>query len=326
MKIKNLIILTCIIIISACTPKNQYRIMQGYAQGTTFAITYEHSKTIDKVINDILTKFDNSLSNYNENSLLSKLNRNADTTIDDYFMQCMAISKIAHLQTDKLFDPTLRPVIEAYGFGASFTGIPNNLTDKELNNLKPLVGFDKVQIKNNKLIKDNENISLDFSAVAQGLSVDVVSEQMEQMGINNYLVEIGGEIFAKGRNPKGKPWKVGIDAPLEGNNTKGADLVKTIELQNKGLATSGNYRKFIDGDDGVKFTHTVNPNTLKCTPSDLLSVTVIAENAAYADAYATAAMVGGKAWSEEFFEKLENASAFIIFANKDGELQTLFVE
>ena len=325
MKIRTLVILLCVMTAS-CATKPQYRTLQGYAQGTTFAITYQHTETIDTEVDKILTQFDNSLSNYNKNSLLSKLNRNVDTTVDAYFTECMQISKIAHKQTDKLFDPTLRPVIEAYGFGASYTGTPNILTDSDLTKLKPLIGLDKATLNNGKLIKSNPNISLDFSAVAQGLSVDVVSKHIEQLGIKNYLVEIGGEVFARGLSPKGKTWVVGIDAPIEGNNTKGEELVKTIELQGKGLATSGNYRKFLDAENGVKFTHTVNPNTLKCTPSDLLSVTVVAQNAAFADAYATAAMVGGKVWSEEFFKKLENASAFIIFANKEGKLQTLYVE
>ncbi len=318
--------LTIIAIAVGCTSKPQYRIINGYAQGTTYSITYKHTQPIDNEVNVILDEFDNSLSNFNKNSLLSKLNRNTDATLDDYFLKCMEISQVAYLQTDKLFDPTLRPVIEAYGFGSKYTGTPNILTDNQLDSLRHLIGLHKIQINEGRLIKENPSMSIDFSAVAQGLSVDVMAAEMEKIGIENYLVEIGGEIFARGVNPKGKTWRVGIDAPIEGNNTKGEELIKTVELQAKGLATSGNYRKFIDTKDGVKYTHTVNPVTLKCTPSDLLSVTVIAQSAAFADAYATAAMVGGKVWSEEFFKKLENASAFIIFANDNGQLQTKFVE
>ena len=294
--------------------------VSGYAQGTTYSVVYishdgiSHQRSIDS----LLIEIDNSMSTYNKNSLISKWNKSNDgdkIKFDENFVQVYNISEDVFNKTDGLFDPTVAPLVNAWGFGfEKQTEITQGIIDSTLK----LVGFDKLISPHGPrkfVVKNNPLTKLDFNAVAQGYTVDVIGKLLESKGIENYLVEVGGELKAKGVNINDTLWRVGIDKPLP--NLKQRELEAIIHLDNKSLATSGNYRKFYE-KDGKKYSHTINPKTGYPVEHNLLSVTVISDDCAYADAYATAFMVMGLEKSKKFLNRKE-------YQKKAGELMVLFI-
>lgn len=319
---KKSLLIIAIATIIGCSQKPVYQSVTGFAQGTTYAILYNDNGIGDlKIeIEELLNRFDASLSNYNDSSILSRVNRGEDVEVDDWFVNCFNASMQVYQQTDNLFDPSLRPLINAYGFGAKGKKEFRVLDSVQLEAILQNVGLNKIKIDNKKVVMP-DSMSLDFSAIAQGYSSDLVAQMFDSLGIENYIVEIGGEIYAKGVNAKGKSWRVGIDTPKEGNFIAGASIEEVVELDKKGLATSGNYRKFFE-IDGKKYSHEINPKTGLCSRDSLLSATIIAPNAALADGYATACMVGGYAWSVDFAKRL-NLQAYLIYQNHKGEMVTI---
>ncbi len=311
--------------LTCCSPKStapQYNSIQGFAQGTTYNIVYQDSCDMSVAIDTILSKFDKSLSLFDKESLICRINRGETDSVDSWYSRSFDISREVYELSNGLFEPTLAPLIAAYGFARKEQRA--ELTESELKNLMNIVGFDKVRIEDGRLIKDNAKIQIDFNAIAQGLSVDLVAEMFEAHGIENYMVEIGGEIFTRGISPSGRAWRIGIDSPKQGNIVSGADLATIVELEGRGLATSGNYRKFIDKPSGERITHTIDPRTGHSAVSNILSATIIAPTAAMADALATACMVGGLEWAKAFIEDLKttmNVDCLLIYADENGDMQ-----
>jgi len=188
-----------------------------------------------------------------------------------------------------------------------------------LNSIRAFVGMDKISLDNGRVIKTDSRVSLNVNAIAQGYTADVIADEFDRRGIKNYLVEVGGEIFCKGVNHSGKKWSVGIDKPVEGNMIQGADLHTVLILSGRGLATSGNYRKFIE-EDGLKYSHTINPATGKPVKHNLLSATVLARDAMSADAYATWFMVVGLERAIEIIESRSDIDALLIY-DKEGKFE-----
>lgn len=312
-----------------------YRSIEGFVQGTTYSIVYQDTANLKPAIEQLLEQFDNSLSIYNEGSLLTALNNNTTDLTDGWFDDCFALSARINRESDALFEPTLRPLIAAYGFGGTQA---QQLSEKQIDSIRLIVGFDKLRVEAGRLIKSDKRIQIDFNAIAQGYSCDVVSRFLDSLGVANYMVEIGGEVYAKGVNAKGGKWRIGIDSPYEGNVVAGYDLQTVIEISNRGLVTSGNYRKFITLDNGQKVVHTIDPRTMSPTHHNLLSATILAPNAALADGYATACMVGGLDWSKRFIDKLNHTGdatngvdaadsvnrvdCYLVYANPDGSFAT----
>lgn len=293
-----------------------YKESKGFAQGTTYAIKYQYKGDLAPQIDSILAAFDESLSNFNPKSLLSKVNRNETMDLDTLFINCYNLSREVYTLTDSLFDPTLRPLISAYGFGPDRA--PRDLTKYEIDSLLKLTGLHKTSIEKSRLKKQHPNLTLDFSAIAQGYSADVIANHFRKLGIKNFLIEIGGEIIADGFNASGSVWRVGVDKPIEGNIVPGQELQTIIELSNRGLATSGNYRKFIESPAGNHYTHTIDPRTGTPASHSLLSVTIIAPTAALADGYATACMVGGLEWTRKFIEQNPKLQAYVVYSQNDA--------
>ncbi|MEG1414768.1 MAG: FAD:protein FMN transferase [Mucinivorans sp.] len=307
----------------ACSGSLKYQTITGFAQGTTYRITYAEAegKNLQDTIERFLARFDSSLSIYERGSLILRLNDNSTTVVDEWFKECFADYKLIYKASEGLLDPTLRPLIAIYGFGGK-SSAPRTPSESEIDSIMCFVGLDKVTLRGDTLVKQDSRTELDFNALAQGYSSDLVARMFDDMGIENYMVEIGGEVFARGVNPSGGKWRIGIDVPEEGNNTPGAKLQGVIELSGRGLATSGNYRKIAHDERGALLTHTIDPRTARPAVHNLLSATIIAPSAAMADGYATAAMVGGLEWTKALLSSHEELDALLIYAGSGGEFLT----
>lgn len=284
------LILFVTIKLTTCNDKEaQYSEVVGEKFSTIYSITYNSPVDLSDSINLILDSMNSTFSPFQENTILSSINRN-DTTVlcNEWLRDVITLSKQVFEATNGTFDPTISPLINSWGFGFEEQ---KYLSDKDIEELKKLVGMDKITLTaDGKVIKENSETTLNFSAVAKGYIVDVVADFIESKGVDDYLVNIGGEIACKGENPYGESWSIGIDKPEESN--LGGDLYSILALSDKSLATSGNYRNFKVYDER-KVWHIIDPRTGFPTQARVLSATVIADKCAKADAYATALMVLG---------------------------------
>jgi len=296
--------------------QNEPMYMEGEAQGTSYHIRYYDSLQRDfySEIEDLLKSFDHSLSTYDPNSLISRVNRNEQThDLDAYFQFCFAQAKEVWRETDGAFDPTVYPLVNAWGFGPEQGVKP---TQHNIDSLLQFVGFQMITMEGDSIVKKDPRISLDFNAFAQGYSVDVVADFLDRKGCLSYLVEIGGEVFAKGMRLDGEDWLVGLEKPEESGNANNP-LQLIIRLENKAIATSGNYRKFTIME-GKKYAHQMDPKTGFPTNNTLLSVTVIADDCITADAYATALSVMGLEKAQAYLASHREIEAYLIASNEDG--------
>lgn len=305
------------IFVSCSEQQNSYKKIQGNVFGTTFHITYEGSSQRDfrKEVASLFNSFNKSLSTYHSTSTISKLNNGKKSTeVDTYFKHVFVLSKKIHNKTNGYFDPTIGKMVNAWGFGPE--KIKSTPTNNQVDSLMQYVGLDKVKLENNQVVKDNKNIYLDFNAIAKGYGVDVVTNFLESREIANYLVEIGGEIRAKGVNAKNKRWSVGIENPnLDGTRS----ITKITTLDNESMATSGNYRKYkIDEVTGSKIAHTLNPKTGFPAKTNLLSVSVIGKmTCGEVDAYATSFMAMGFKSAKKMVLKNKKIKVFFIYLEND---------
>lgn len=306
----------------------------GEAQGTTYTVTLVDSDvSISRAeLDSIFKEFDYSLSTYIPNSLISQLNEVADSvTLTDtfgYFGACYQLSRHVYDVTDGAFDPSVFPLIKGYGF---MDDIETPLSDSLRLALLNVVSFEKdklheIYFKDDKVAyaKQSPEFKLDFNAIAQGLSVDVVADHLDKKGIKNYYIEVGGEIRVAGNNKDGIPWRIGIDVPRE-VASEVREIENILSVSNKAVATSGNYRKFYE-KDGKKYAHTINPKTGLPVEHSLLSATVIANSCALADAYATAFMVVGADSALQLIEanpKLDIECYLLEADGKDGFIRRM---
>lgn len=307
-----LVSITMFLLFFRCSESCEYKVIDGFTQGTTYHIVYEYSKidSLNALIDSVLVNIDNSMSVYNPNSIVSKINRGKDTTVDSLFIDVFNKSAEINILSDGAFDISGAPLFEAWGFGS---GSKKIVTEKMVDSMLTFVGMDKVKIEGHKVIKSDRRLSLNFNAIAQGYTCDVIAREFQKRGINNFLIEVGGEIYCKGKNAKGIDWSVGIDKPEEGNNIPGEFIEGVILLSGRGLATSGNYRKFIE-EDGEKYSHTIDPRVGYPVKNTILSATVIASDAMTADALATYFMVVGLDKTKGFLANNPQIDAYIIFS------------
>ncbi|WBL21520.1 FAD:protein FMN transferase [Zunongwangia sp. HRR-M8] len=293
----------------------------GSALGTTYHIkifTGKEDLNVDKGLDSIFQAINKSLSTYWKDSDITLINKGVDSIkVDENFKRVFKGSKKIYEETDGYFDPTVGNLVNAYGFGPDKR--LERLQDQTIDSLLKYVGLDKIQLSSEgKIIKQDPEIYLDFNAIAKGYTLDVIAEFFDHLGVKNYLIELGGELVSRGEHiTKQKPFVVAIDDPRqeEGERTFQA----TLELKNKAMATSGNYRKFrIDSITGERFVHTINPLTGKPERSNLLSVSVLAENCMLADGYATAFMALGLEKSKKIVAKLDNIDVYLIYAENDS--------
>ena len=304
--------------------KEQFFVIQGEAQGSTYSIKYIATKeVVSKIeIDSLLNAFDNSLSTYKPTSLISRINQGDMTiVVDDWFVETFKASNQIYKETNGLFDPTIGVLVNAYGFGPNHER--KDLNETQIDSLLNFVGFNKVTLNSDKTIsKKHQETYFDFNAIAQGYSVDIVTDFLKSKGIQNAIVEIGGELFALGNNTiQNKNWIAGIDDPLQ-KPEEARKLIETVQLKNLGLATSGNYRKVqIDSITGEKFVHTINPKTGKPQKSNVLSTTVLATNCIMADGYATAFMVMSLEEGKEFAKQHPELYVLIFYSDENNQMQ-----
>jgi thiamine biosynthesis lipoprotein len=325
MKFIGLFLCFVVLLTSCRTKKSEYLKISGFAQGTTYHITYENSNNEDYSadIDSILKAFDKSLSIYDSTSIISRINNN-DRTVeaDDWFVEVFNKSAEVNAISGGAFDITVGPVVKAWGFA---NGPVAKHDTAHIDSLLQYVGMDKVKLEGRKVIKKYPGVKLDVNALAQGYSVDVVCDFFKNKGIKNYLVEIGGEVRGKGTNASGKFWHIGIDRPEDGNLMPGNELQAIIEINNKSLATSGNYRKFFV-ENGVKYAHTIDPKTGFPARNTLLSATVVCDDCITADAYATSFMVVGVEKSKDMLSKLKGVEVYFVYSNPQGGYEVYFSE
>lgn len=293
--------------------------IEGEAQGTTYHITYfdNQNRDFQPEIEKILKDFDLSVSTYIPNSIISRINSNEKNVIvDKYFITCFNKAKEVWKNTDGAFDPTIYPLSNAYGFGP---GKKQKIEKAKIDSMLQFVGFQLIKLKGNKVIKKDPRVALDFNAFAQGYSVDVVSDFLNSKGITAYIVEIGGEVYAKGRNSNGENWKIGIEKPIDNKETENP-LKAIAKLENMAIATSGNYRRFII-EDGVKYVHHIDPKTGYPTKNNLLSASIFAKECITSDANATGVLVLGLEKAKVFLKKHPELQAYLIYSDENGNYQ-----
>ena len=302
----------------ACQNEIKVQRAQGDALGTTYSILYADTKANESVLDSIdaiFLRMNQSMSTYWPNSIISKINRGEAVVADADFKNVFRASKLVWQQTNGYFDPTVGALVNAYGFGPEkpLAEIDAKTVDSLLN----ITGFQRVSLEENGTVsKENKNIYFDFNAIAKGYTVDALATMLTSLGYENYLVEVGGELFAAGINPEKEiPWRVAIDHP-EQRETRA--FIATLPLQNQGLASSGNYRKFRTDEAGNSFVHTVNPITGKPVKTAILSTSVLASTTMLADAYATALMAMPFEKGKILIETLNDIEAAWVLAINDS--------
>ncbi|MEZ5195474.1 MAG: FAD:protein FMN transferase [Bacteroidales bacterium] len=320
------LLLISALLFNSCNPSKDPTLVKfnGQIQGTYYAVTYydKDGRNLQIEIDSLLKEFDHTASMWVDNSIISKINRNDPTVeINQDFIRLFDLSNEVYQRSMGAFDPTIGPLVNAWGFGfADRMKVDQHVIDS----LLPLVDFAKVRLEGNIISKADERIQFDFNAIAQGYSVDLLGAFLEENRITNYLLDIGGEVLAKGKKPRGESWRVGIEKPLD-NATYGEGLKAIVKLNDKALATSGNYRKFYE-EEGVRYSHTIDPKTGYPVQHTLLSVSVLAGDCASADAYATVFMVMGLEKSKAFLNDSQNMEAYFIYSDELGNLRTYFTQ
>jgi len=308
----------CLAVLASCARQPKKMVLQGLAQGSYYAITYfdEQGRNFQREIDSVFHAIDRSVNLWVDSSVICKVNRNEDVVLDPIFIDNFNIAQQAARISDGYFDPTISPIVAAWGFSAK-TG--DSITPQLVDSLKQLVDYRKVAIEDGKVIKENPAMQLDFNATAQGYTSDMIASFLDSQGIRNYLVDTGGEIMAKGGKPNGQPWIVGIEKPAD--NWDSEQVVQTrIALRDKGLVTSGSTRKYVERN-GKRYSHCIDPKTGYPVEHNVLSVTVVAENSAWADALASICMVMGLERSLPLIESMDGVEAYYIFADERNELQ-----
>ena len=319
---KNILYLFALILCACSTSDNRILVKNsGEAQGSYYHIQYlsENGENYKSQIDSILLEVDSSLSIYKDYSLISKLNKGENVKTDTLFNAVFLGAEKVFQESEGNFDCSVSPLVNAWGFYKNKLGDTLVIDSLKFRKILPYVGFDKISLFADSLVLP-KGMSLDFNSIAQGYTVDVIAQFLLSKGDSNYLVEVGGELLANGRNTDGNIWRVGVDKPSEDIDRQ-ERFQFILDLEDKALATSGNYRKFYE-KDGVKYAHTINPFTGFPAQNRLLSVTVIHNNCMLADAYATAFMVMGVKKSKQFAKTHPEIEIYLVYTGKDGAWKT----
>ncbi len=294
-----------------------YQHDEGEVFGTFYHITYQSDSSLHSSIQAELKKVDDALSMFNAGSVISKINRNESLQTNEMFDEVFLLAQKVAADTDGAFDITVAPLVNAWGFGFKSGSQPNA---HEVDSLLRLVDYRNVSLTKGRVTKKLPGIMLDCSAIAKGYGCDVVARLLERRGIENYMVEIGGEVVAHGISEKRVPWKIGVTKPTDDTLNVEKELQTVLNVKNMAMATSGNYRNFYYSG-GRKYAHTIDPHTGYPVQHSLLSATVLAKTCAEADAYATSFMVMGMEKAKALLERHSELMAYLIYVDAKGELQ-----
>ena len=307
-------------VIASCqNSPSKYIYNKGMVYGTIYSITYESPAGIDlqEEITEKFNEYNRMFSTYDKESIISKINKNEPVELSTEFITCFEKSIEVSKITNGAFDITAGAMVNAWGFGPEEK---KKMTQEKVDSLIQITGFQKIKFENGQIIKENPNIKIDMSAIAKGYTSDLIGNFLAGKGCINYMVEIGGEVAAKGINERGKTWTIGINKPDENDILGNTGLQAKVKLTDHGLATSGNYRNFYV-EDGKKYAHTIDPKTGYPVQHSILSSTVIANDCMTADAFATAFMVLGLETSIEIARKAPEIEVFFIYADEQGNNQ-----
>ena len=318
-----------LILLAGCknnSPVKEQEYFEGNALGTTYHITAyagKNSQSLSKKdIDSVITAVNHSLSTYQPNSLISQINQGKVLKLDRQFIDVFESARKIYRETGGLYDPTIGILVNAWGFGPG-KKIPGIARDSSIvDSLKRYVGYDYLSIDEHGFLqKKFPQVYIDYNSIAKGYAIDRVGKMLSDKGYQNFLVEIGGEVLAKGKNrAKNREWLVAIDNP---DREKGNKFISKIALSDQAMATSGNYRKYyIDKQTGKKYVHTIDPKTGYPAIRHLLSASIIADNCTLADGYATACMVMGLPASKKFLEKHPELEAFLVYSDDEGNIKT----
>ena len=316
------LIVGTIIILSESKPT--FRTQQGKIFGTLYTVTYEHNADLQPQIVAAMQAVDNSLSPFNKHSVITHVNNNDSVCVDTLFAEVFRTAEQIYRDSYGAFDPTVAPLVNAWGFGFK-QGV--DVSSATIDSLLALVGFDRISLNGNRVTKADDRILLDFSAIAKGYGSDRVARVLDSCSVKNYMVEIGGEVVVKGHNKNGNPWGIGITKPVDDSLSVNQDLQTVLRLTDCAIATSGNYRNFYY-KDGVKYAHTIDPRTGYPVQHSLLSATVIADNCMRADALATAFMVLGVDSAMAYCQRHPEIDGYFIISADSGryEVRQSFTE
>ena len=297
-----------------------YQHDKGMIFGTVYHVTYQNSDNLNDQIVAELNKVDSSLSMFNKQSVITKVNDNQDIEVDQMFGDVFTLARTVSADTDGAFDITVAPLVNAWGFGFKSGNMPSRHT---IDSLRTFVGYKRVEMHDNRIVKADPRVMLDCSAIAKGYGCDVVAELLRRKGIDNFMVEIGGEVVTSGISEKRVPWKIGVTKPSDDSLSVNNELQTVLNITDKAMATSGNYRNFYY-KNGKKYAHTIDPATGYPVQHSLLSATVISDRCAKADAYATAFMVMGLEKAKKVLDRHRDLMAYLIYSDHKGEYKVWF--
>lgn len=306
-----------------CATASSYRTIDGHMLGTTYHIVADTELSSTYIFGEMQRINEEaiaSMSIFNPTSLLSRINSNQTDSLDTHILRNIELAAKVNALTSR-YDITVKPLVDAYGFAAK-----NREVRPNIDSLVQFVGFGKFRVEGGRIVKSDPRVQIDLNSIAKGYVVDMVAEWLEAKGCCNYIVEVGGEIRAKGVNAKGMAWRVGVDTPFDNNNSPGEYQQRVVKISGVSLATSGNYRRFYYNDAGERISHTLNPLTGHSQTTTLLSATVIAPRCATADALATAFMASDEADAIALAERLRDSVSvyFVLAPEKGSELYREF--
>ena len=301
---------------ASCMQQKQYILNEGVVWTTEYHIKYEATADLHDSIQQLFNAVDESASAFNKQSLITAINENKTDVADAFFVKLYTKAVEVNRASDGLYDPTVMPLVNAWGFGFKSGEMP---THEQIDSILRFVGLEHTSLTGNKIVKDDPRVQFDFSSIAKGMECDEVAAMLERNGVENFMVEIGGEVVAHGNNPNGQPWHVSIDMP-EPDGSDGAQHTSAlvITLDGQAVATSGNYRKYKESG-GKKLSHIVNPKTGGSETSNLLSVSIVAPDCMTADAWATACMAMGEDKTQTMMQGNDKLGVMTISVNKDGD-------
>jgi thiamine biosynthesis lipoprotein len=297
-----------------------YQKNAGLIFGTTYSVTYQCGEDLQKEIEAELKKVDDEFSMFNSQSIVARLNNGEQPELSNDFIDVFKLARQVSEDTNGAFDITVAPLVNAWGFGFKHEQMPSK---EQVDSLRELIGYRYVTLKDKNITMQKPGMMLDFSAIAKGYGVDVVARLLERHDIKNYMVEIGGEITTRGINPERVPWRIGVNKPSEDALNENHELQTILNVTDKSMATSGNYRNFyVKG--GKKYAHTIDPKTGYPVQHSLLSATVLTDRCAKADAYATSFMVLGMDGAKQILERHKELMAYLIYTDNKGNLSVWY--
>lgn len=305
-----------------CAPRNEYVTVEGYMLGTTFRIVAKTALAQKQVYAEAMvidSTAKSSMSIFNTQSLISRINAGVTDSLDIHLVRNIAVAARMYRLSDGYYDITVKPLTDAYGFAKK-----RKIEHPNVDSILQFVGFEKFRVVGSRIVKSDNRLQLDLNSLAKGYTVDLLADRLEALGCGDYIVEVGGEIRTSGLSPRGDVWRVGVDTPFEGNQSPGEYQQAVIELSDRALATSGNYRRYYTDSEGNKIVHTINPKTGKGVISTLLSATVVANRCVEADAMATMFMAMGTDRAVQVAESLKDKGVEVYFIIAAGEEYRVF--